>query len=486
MVPSLASFHQYLEVKVYSFTNYTIEIPTINLCSKSGGYLCFEGRIRDKNNGQEVLSVEYEIYEALAHVEAKKIIEEVKEKFLIHQVEWIHRTGHLKVGELALWVRLSSKHRKESFLAMQWLIDAIKSRLPIWKKEYYKDQKAEWVACQGCKHTIEEQDHYYLRQKTLPLVGEQGQNKLLKSRILVIGAGGLGCPALSYLTTSGIGTIGICDGDQVEVSNLHRQILYTHEDIGTLKAVAAKKALLTLNPRVHIETFPFFFKPEIIKNFDVILDCTDSLRTGFKIHDAAFIENIPVIQANIYQMHAQMNVFRHRKQDPCLRCLWEDIPRENSSKDCAQAGVLGMACGALGSLQAIEALKVILGNSEVLDGKSLFLDLLSYNSRKISFSKRKICSLCSSKKSKVTPKRNQIEISLDELLTSPNVFDFIDIRNTPLPETFNENKTYIFYCQKGIRSANLTQELRDNGYENIYSLEGGISSYEKYLSLLPN
>ena len=206
----------------------------------SGGFCTFEGWVRDSNEGRAVDGLDYEAYEDLARAEGDLIIEEAIARYGVTDVRCVHRTGALNVGDLAVWVGVAAAHRDEAFRACRYIIDEIKHRLPIWKKEHYLDGDTAWVACTHVHREHEhEHDHvrhdrigppfapdYSRRQIRLKAVGDAGQARLAAARVLVIGAGGLGCPVLSYLAGAGVGTLGIVDGDRLDASNLHRQTMY--------------------------------------------------------------------------------------------------------------------------------------------------------------------------------------------------------------------------------------------------------------------
>ncbi|MGH9553971.1 MAG: ThiF family adenylyltransferase, partial [Terriglobales bacterium] len=287
--------------------------------AKAGALATFEGWVRNHNEGREVLALAYEAYDALAVKEAEKIIAEAKERFEIYDASCIHRVGELCIGDVAVWVGAIAAHRGTAFDACRYIIDEIKHRLPIWKKETYTDGSSGWVNCQSGCHDgvrtdratqdaavpdITEAD-YYSRQIILHEVGESGQHKLKNAKVLVIGAGGLGSSALLYLAGAGVGTIGICDSDRVEPSNLHRQILFGRSSVGQLKAEAACARLTELNPFIsiltHAQRFAATNAAQLVDGYDIILDCSDNFETKFLANDIALSTAKTLIQASIYQ-----------------------------------------------------------------------------------------------------------------------------------------------------------------------------------------
>jgi sulfur-carrier protein adenylyltransferase/sulfurtransferase len=220
---------------------------------------------------------------------------------------------------------------------------------------------------------------YYQRQLSLPELGPPGQKKLRDARVLVIGAGGLGCPALTYLVAAGVGTIGIADFDRVEISNLHRQILFTTADVGRPKAEVAAERLQLLNPHSTIATHPQGLNREnalaLVADYDLVVDGSDNFPTRYLVNDACVLLNKPLVFGSIYKFEGQVSVFNYQG-GPTYRCLYPTPPGEGEVPNCAEIGVLGVLPGIIGSLQAVEAIKIITGLGEVLSGKILLYDAL--------------------------------------------------------------------------------------------------------------
>ena len=225
-----------------------------------------------------------------------------------------------------------------------------------------------------------EEGERYSRHFILEGFGETAQQKLKEARILVIGAGGLGCPALLYLAAAGAGTIGIVDDDTVSLSNLHRQVLFASDDIGKLKVDAASEKLRAQNPNILIKTYSVRLNTEnaldIIGDFDVVLDGSDNFSTRYLVNDACVILGKPFVYAAISTYAAQLSVFNY-KEGPTYRCLFPEAPAPGEVPTCAEAGVLGVLPGLAGTWQALEAIKIITGIGETLSGKLLCFDLLS-------------------------------------------------------------------------------------------------------------
>lgn len=486
--------------------------------TSAGGVVLFEGRVRDHHHGRQVTALDYEVYEELALTEAEKIIQEAKEQFSIVDVHVVHRMGHLEVGELALWLRVAAPHRASAFHACQYIIDQLKTRLPIWKKEHYLDGDATWVACKNCSQhrnvPLNEKDYYH-RQQQLKKIGTGGQEKLKQARVLVVGAGGLGCPALTYLTLAGIGHVGICDGDTVEVSNLHRQTLYSYNDIGTKKVELAKQQLSKLNPFVNITNYTHHLElsnvQEILSNYDLVLDCTDTIQTKYLLHDACHFREIPLIQAAIYQFEGQLQTFLPGTTSGCMRCLMPHPPQSGSYQNCEDAGVIGYVPGIVGSFQAMEAIKILLEEKDALDRELLLVNLNNYALTRLERLRNRDCPLCGENPSitKITSKNYsepapvEWEINLrnshEQVLSEYHLIDIRaieerDHRNVceramehiPMEQrnrfhTLPKDKQYLLVCQCGGRSYQLVQELRASGFHHFYSLEGGVSKLRELI-----
>lgn len=227
----------------------------------------------------------------------------------------------------------------------------------------------------------EEQLERYSRHIMLEEIGEQGQEKLLKSRVLIIGAGGLGSPAAMYLAAAGIGTIGIADADSVDLSNLQRQIIHSAADRKRDKVQSAKETLEGINPDAHVNTYKMFVNSDniydLIKDYDFVIDCTDNFQSKFLINDACVKAKKPFVHAGIAEFQGQLMTYVP-DMGPCCRCIFEKPPVETNVK-----GVVGAAVGVIGSLQAMEAVKYLLGAGELLTGCILTYDALKAEFRKV-------------------------------------------------------------------------------------------------------
>jgi adenylyltransferase/sulfurtransferase len=485
-----------------------------------GGYASFEGWVRDHNEGRQVRGLEYEAFEVLAAKEGERILAEAVERFGVEHAACVHRVGDLQLGELAVWVGVSARHRQEAFLACRYIIDEVKHRIPIWKKEHYLNGDSGWVNCERCAAVVPEDHHDhghahahahdlpvrpvadYSRQQALKEVGAEGQAKLRAARVLVVGAGGLGVPVLSYLAGAGIGRLGVVDGDQLEASNLHRQPLYSFDGIGAPKAQLAATRLRALNPDVEVQAYNLRLTAanaaELISGWDLIIDCSDNFSTKFLLNDACVTARKPAILSSIYQYEGQLQVIRPDSHGACLRCIWPEATRDGLVGNCAEAGVLGPVPGVFGSLQALEALKILLGLPGQLGDELLVMDLLTLQ---ISRMKARRASACVSGRCARIPAASSLpsaalEIDFDSLSAAQAAgYSVIDIRepdevsDEPLPgtgirlmpmqqllrtdATLSKNERFLLVCASGRRSLAAAQTLQARGFTDVVSLTGG-------------
>ncbi|MGN0549698.1 MAG: HesA/MoeB/ThiF family protein [Acutalibacteraceae bacterium] len=243
-----------------------------------------------------------------------------------------------------------------------------------------------------------EQIERYSRHIILKEIGVKGQKKLLASKVLIIGAGGLGAPVAMYLAAAGVGTIGIADADDVDLSNLQRQVIHTTPDIGKPKVESAKETMQAINPDVNVVTYHEFIASDnisdIIKDYDFIIDGTDNFPAKFLINDACVMAEKPFCHAGIIRFKGQLMTYVPGK-GPCYRCVFETPPPKDAVPTCKQAGVIGAMAGVIGCLQALEAIKYITGTGELLTGCLLTFDALTMEFRKIKIAVNKNCGVCS-------------------------------------------------------------------------------------------
>ncbi len=518
----------------FSFSGTAIDVPALQrelADPRCGGYAAFEGWVRNHNEGQEVTHLEYEAFAELAVREGERIIREACAKYGVENARCVHRVGDLALGELAVCVGVSAHHRDEAFKACRYIIDEVKHRVPIWKKEYYVSGDSGWVNCERCaiapQHTHEhdhKHDHHheparspaapvmrapdYSRQMNLREVGVAGQGKLRTARIAVVGAGGLGVPVLQFLAGAGVGKLIVIDGDRLEPSNLHRQTWYALADCGQAKAELAAARVRALNPEVEVEAHPqrldALNAAQLLADAHLIIDCSDNFGTKFLLNDLAQALGRPAIFASVHQYEGQLQVVDPRRAGACLRCLWPEATRDGVVANCAEAGVLGPVPGVLGTLQALEALKIVLNLPGRLGDEVLTVDLLGLGTTRIRARRRTecagICTLAANALRNATQQRQtemaqgSPELQFDDLqLAVDSGYALIDIRDakeiaaTPLPVPtlaipMNEllegrnlpvDGRYLLVCARGARSLGTTRALRERGLSAVFSLQGG-------------
>jgi molybdopterin/thiamine biosynthesis adenylyltransferase len=261
----------------------------------------------------------------------------------------------------------------------------------------------------------EQQIERYSRHIILEQVGGAGQEKLLSSSVLIIGAGGLGSPAALYLAAAGVGTIGIVDGDNVDLSNLQRQVIHHTDDLGFEKTRSAEAKMIAINPDVDIKTYKQWVKADnirgIIKGYDFVIDGTDNFAAKFLVNDACYFEKIPFSHAGILRFDGQLLTVLPG-ETTCYRCIFDGPPPANAVPSCSQAGVLGVLAGVIGSLQATEAIKYLLDLGDLLTGTLLTYNAMNMDFRKVQLNRNPDCPLCSANP-KITELKDEEQIVCD-------------------------------------------------------------------------
>ncbi len=347
----------------------------------------------------------------------------------------------------------------------------------------------------------------YSRHISLKEIGNIGQNKIHASKVLVIGAGGLGCPVLQYLAAAGVGTIGIVDFDTVDVSNLQRQILCGASSIGKNKAEVAKEVLLHLNPTINIKAYPQKLTPEnivdLFTTYDIVVDATDNFASRYLINDAAIVLEKPLVYGAIYKFEGQLTVFNY-KNGPSYRCLFPIPPQKGMMPNCSEVGVLGVLPGIIGTMQANEVLKIILGIGQSLSGKLYCFNALTNESTTIGIARNPeeintikargyyfdvidASFFCASSVPEIEIENTYGEdiqyidvreahekprIALEGLLEIP----LGDLENQL--EIISKDKKTIIFCQSGVRSRQAVLKLQPT-ISDCYSLKGGVSAFAK-------
>jgi molybdopterin/thiamine biosynthesis adenylyltransferase/rhodanese-related sulfurtransferase len=362
----------------------------------------------------------------------------------------------------------------------------------------------------------------YSRQLILPEVNADGQRRIKAARVLCIGAGGLGSPAALYLAAAGIGTLGLVDADQVDVSNLQRQILYGTGDVGKPKLEAARARLLDLNPAVEIvlrdARLTSANAAEIIEPYDVVIDGSDNFPTRYLSNDVCVFARKPNIYGSVFRFDGQASVFAPHLGGPCYRCLFPAPPPPGAAPSCAEAGVLGILPGIIGLIQATEALKLIIGAGETLAGRLLHFDALKMKFREFNLRRDPQCPVCGDARTIFAPidyeqfcegppaadwfaaEAGVPSVSVRELkrkMDAGEAFTLVDVREPyeyeiariagsrliPLGELethvseLPRTETVVLQCHSGGRSEHATRLLQEAGFENVYNLEGGIDAW---------
>lgn len=364
----------------------------------------------------------------------------------------------------------------------------------------------------------------YNRHLLLPDVGVAGQLRLKKARVLVVGAGGLGSPALQYLAAAGIGHLGIVDFDKVEESNLQRQTLFTTDDIGKLKVHCAADRLAKMNPEIEITVYDERLTTKnaltIFRDYEVILDGTDNFATRYLINDACVLLNKPLVYGALFRFSGQVSVFNLGGMGPTYRCLFPDPPSPESAPDCATAGVLGVLPGIIGTLQATEVIKIILQLGESLSGKLLTVDTLTMEFMTLAFERNEqrwhsfpsdtkkfetmnYESFCNGPKpvsgdsvsgedflSLVSNNNDCLILDVRELHEDPEL-EFQQTLRIPmheLPSRVSElgnPSTIVVVCQQGSRSKTAIKVLNSLSVRcRLLSLDGGVEAWEKFKSTI--
>jgi molybdopterin/thiamine biosynthesis adenylyltransferase/rhodanese-related sulfurtransferase len=370
-------------------------------------------------------------------------------------------------------------------------------------------------------HLSHEEIRRYGRHLIMPEVSLRGQQKLKSARVLAVGAGGLGSPLLLYLGAAGIGTIGIVDYDVVEESNLHRQVLHRSSNVGKRKVESAKEALAEVNPHVRVVTYDTALRSdnalEILRDYDVVVDGTDNFPTRYLVNDACVLLGKPNVYGSIFRFEGQASVF-WKGRGPCYRCLFPEPPEPGTVPSCAEGGVLGILPGIIGVIQAIEAVKLVLGIGDLLLGRLLVFDALGLRFTELRLRRDPKCPICGENPSirelvdyeefcgtrtdgqarqgqgeeiSVLELKEAMERGEDFLLLDvrePHEFEIARIpgsRLIPLGELpsrlyeLDSTKLLIVHCKTGGRSARACELLRRAGFQRVKNLAGGIEAWSQ-------
>jgi len=377
----------------------------------------------------------------------------------------------------------------------------------------------------GCALTVDEVRRYS-RHLIIPDVAMAGQQRLMNAKVLCVGAGGLGSPALMYLAAAGVGTIGIVEFDTVDESNLQRQIIHGQSDIGKSKAQSAKEKISEINPYVNVITHEVRLDnsnvKEIFSQYDIIVDGTDNFATRYLVNDACVLLKKPYVWGSIYRFDGQASVF-WAEYGPCYRCLYPEPPPPGMVPSCAEGGVLGVLCATIGSIQTTEAIKVITGVGEPMIGSLMIYDALEMSFRKIKVRKDPNCPLCGenptqsdllpdydafcgvlSDAAEVAVKDSTISVTeLASKIDANEGFYLIDVREPSefeivripgshlIPKqgfldgtvlaTLPQDKPIILHCKSGVRSAECLAILKGAGFADATHVAGGVIAWAKQI-----
>jgi len=352
----------------------------------------------------------------------------------------------------------------------------------------------------------------YSRHLRLPEIGRPGQTKLKAAKVLVVGCGGLGCPVLQYLAAAGVGTLGLLDFDTVDDSNLQRQVLYATADVGRPKAVVAAEKLHAQNPFIELRTHQVLLSAanalELFADYDIVVDCSDNFATRYLVNDACVLLGKPLVFGAIFKFEGQVAVFNYQS-GPTYRCLYPEPPAPGDAPSCAEIGVLSVLPGLVGTMQAAEALKIILELGEVLNGRLLLVDALGMRFQTIRFravaANQQLTALapdyaafCGEAPLETVPVRAP-EISADELKAwqqSGRPLQLLDVREpheharrsiggqlVPLGQLaekltgLSPEVPVVVHCASGVRSQRAAQILLSLGFTQVYSLRNGLADY---------
>jgi adenylyltransferase/sulfurtransferase len=359
----------------------------------------------------------------------------------------------------------------------------------------------------------------YSRHLLLPQVGMEGQRRLKAARVLLVGAGGLGSPAALYLAAAGVGTIGLVDFDVVDLTNLQRQILHGTADVGRPKLESAREAIRAINPHVHVEGYETRLTSgnamEILRDYDVVVDGTDNFPTRYLSNDACVLLGKPNVYGSIFRFEGQASVFA-MPDGPCYRCLFREPPPPGMVPTCAEGGVLGVLPGLIGTVQATETLKLLLGAGEPLVGRLLLVDALRMHFRTLQLRRDPTCPACGTREitalidyeefcgitaahahAAERPVPELTPAQLAERRARGESLELIDVREpheweiaridgarlVPLGTlegalgTLDREREVVVYCRGGTRSAEAARRLRDAGFGRVWSLAGGITRW---------
>jgi adenylyltransferase/sulfurtransferase len=368
----------------------------------------------------------------------------------------------------------------------------------------------------------------YSRQLILPEVQWEGQQRILEAKVLLVGLGGLGSPQALYLAAAGVGTLGLLDGDLVDITNLHRQVVHSSSEVGIPKVDSAERRIRGLNPDVKVRKHRVWINSEnameILSGYDIVVDCTDNFPARYLLNDASVMLRKPLVHGAIYRFEGQATVFHPALGGPCYRCLFPAPPPPDAVPTCAEAGVIGILPGLVGMIQASEVMKLILGKGRLLTGRLVFCDALSMTFQEISIQRDPKCPVCGDNPTirelidydrfcglrpleggetagvgAERPVESLRVLDLDRMLKAREPVVFLDVRDEwersiiPLEEgiqiplgqlksrweslTPYKDRPLVVCCLFGFKSRHAVRFLRTRGFEKVWNLQGGLEEW---------
>lgn len=469
---------------MFELTSEPIVAPTLEH-KHAGGFVRFDGKVRNHAGGREVLRLEYEAYPELALAEGEHLVQEAVDRYGLTAAHVVHRVGLLEIGDTAVCIQVAAPHRREAFAGCEWIIDQLKIRVPIWKRETFADGDSGWVGADVLPANASIDQEVFRRQISMPEIGAVGQAKLASARVLLVGLGGLASGSLPVLAGAGIGTLGLVDADRVELSNLHRQHLYGFDDRGRGKVDRAAAFVRRLRPSAAVETYPEMLDERnvdaLVQSYDWIVDGTDSLEVKFMLNAAVKRHRKHLITASIHRFEGHLMTIS--PDGPCLECLFPEPPASGCVETCAESGVIPGLPTLFGALQANAVIHGVLGLGQGFNEGLWLFDLRTLDTTWLTRRHRVGCHGCAGE----SPFRLVEVASLEEARSRWKDLRVIDLRESTdhaLPADVERVaaddllanpplQPVVLICHLGVTSLAVAHELRRLGNPEAYSLRGG-------------
>jgi adenylyltransferase/sulfurtransferase len=472
-----------------------------------GGVVTFEGRVRNHHQGRTVTALEYSVYRDLAMREGERIVRETAERLQLPVAVAIHRVGAVPIGEMAVWIYVGGAHRSNGTFRSG------------------NTSGTETAVMNGSLATRNRVDTaYFQRQMQLPAIGYAGQARLADAHVAVVGLGALGSPAVTYLARAGVGRLTLCDGDEVAYHNLHRQTLFSREDVGRPKAEVVAEVLRREYPSLEFAVEARYFSeapgggdaprdPEAPRSPvaptttllsrddppDLLLDCTDRFSSRFAVHDAGHRLGVNVVSAAVAGFTGQLHVYPFALgRSPCLRCLYPEGLTDGCTGSCAVDGILGAVTGTMGSWQALTAVRMLVGEQPVPSATTYTIELTTMEIMTTAWDSDPSCPLCgnSAEAPRVLPTTAEANPGSPAPLPPTRAIDLrrkeeIDamdrallpgVEHMPLDRFFSSmddldrEASYLLVCEHGTRSAMARDAMVAAGFQNVAHLAGGYAA----------